>query len=152
MNFIQEKARMKRILKACDASPEIVADFEAICRYRTKETAEELLYNICIRHGFTKPYGRDGLNISVRPYNLGQRHPDFHGDDSGDNLVAEQSYRRGYHQGACDVLRMLREDASVAQIEDRIRKLHQWRIQPIQSMSSPGFTISQELPEHWRTI
>lgn len=143
---------MKRILKACEAPQAIIADFEDICRYRTSETAEELLRSICVRLGYTKPYERDDKRISIRPYSLGQHRPDHHGDNSDDSPVAEQSYRRGYDQGANEVLQMLKAGASVAEIEQRLQQIHKWRAQPIQAVSSPGFSISQELPDRWQAV
>ncbi len=152
MSFSKDKARMRRILKACDAPSAIVTDFENICQYRTNETAEDLLREICIRHGFVKPYARDKLQMVVRPYNLGQHHPARHGDNSQGNSVAEQSYRRGYDQGANEALRMMKAGKSLVEIEERIRQIHCWRAQPIQELNAlPGCTTPQELPDHWVT-
>lgn len=150
MSFSEDKARMRRTLKACEASSVILADFDDICRYRTTETAEELLRDICVRHGFVKPYERAEDHVVIRPYSLGEHHPAHHSDDSGDDPVAEQSYRRGYDQGANEALRMMKAGKPVAEIEERLRQIHRWRTQPIQRLhASPGCTISQELPDRW---
>lgn len=159
MTFPQDRARMLRILQACDASPAIIAEFEDICRYRlryrSKETAEELLRDVCIRHGFVEPYTRDRVHVVIRPCCLNQDHPDYRSDIFGADAdpAAEQSYRRGYDQGANKVLQMLKDGKSISEIEERVRELHQWRTQPIQSQnSSPGNTMTQELPDRWKSI
>src|SRR5665213_2144884 len=73
-----------------------------------------------------------------------------HDDSSHDNSVAEQSYRGGYDQGGNKILRMLKARATIAQIEERRREIHQWWTQPIQALySSPGVTVMQDLPERW---
>jgi hypothetical protein len=122
MSFANDTARMKRILRTCEASAEIVRDFENICQFRKTETAEELLREICIRHGFTRPYAQEGQHVVVRPYSLGQDHPNRHSDHSGSDLSSEQSYRRGYDQGANEIRQMLKASATIAQIEQRLRE------------------------------
>ena len=144
---------MLRVLQACEASPAIVEEFESTCRLRSTETAEELLYEICVRHGFMAPYARDGMRVVVRPCNLDQTHPDYHPDYSSDCPMAEQSYRRGYDQGAASVMQMLRAGKSISEIAEFLREIRDWRTQPVQSLRSlPGSTISQKLPDRWRFI
>jgi hypothetical protein len=153
MSFARDKARMKRVLRKCDAPPDVLSTFDDICRYRTTETAEELLLSVCRRHGFVAPYLRDDRMVTIRPYSLGQHHPNYHHDDSGRDPVAEQSYRRGYDQGADMIVQMMKEGKSLAQIEQHLATLHQWRTQPIQFLhASPGCTTPQELPEHWQHV
>ena len=146
MSFARDKAAMLRLLRKSGAAPELVRDFEDICHYRGTETAEDLMRTICIRHGFTEPYTRAGQRAIIRPCCLGQDHPGHHADDSGNDPVAEQSYRRGYDQGGQEVLDMVKSGASLEQIEQRLKKIHQWRVQPIHFLhASPGCTTPQEL-------
>lgn len=153
MSFNQEKARMRRILMECAAPPEVIADFDDLCRYRSTENAEDLLRDICIRHGFTAPYAEGNKSIVFRACSLDSHHPDYHCDSPDRNLVAEQSYRRGYDQGGNDVLRMIRAGSTISEVEDRLRRIHEWRVQPIQNLNSlPGCAVPQVLPERWKRV
>lgn len=149
MSFAQDKARMKRILKACDAPAHIVADFDDICRYRTKEPAEELLLSICRRHNFVAPYQREGEGVSFRPCAIGPRHPDHRDDTMSDDAEAEQCYRRGFHQGADQILHMVKEGKPLDVIAARVEAIRSWRQQPIQRRSYPAHPMPQELPARW---
>jgi hypothetical protein len=147
MSFAKDTARMKRILQACEASPEILRDFDNLCHFRKTESAEELLREICVRHGFTRPYARESQQVVIRPYSLRRDHPNYHSDDSDDDLNSEQSYRRGYDQGANEVLEMLQASATIAQVEPRLREIHQWRTQPIQCLhAAPGEQCRKNCP------
>lgn len=148
MSFSQDKARMKLLLQTHKAPSEVISDFDDICRYRTKETAEELLRDICIRHGFAAPYMRDGQAIFIRPHNLGAKHLGHQDDCMGTDPATEQGYRRGYDQGVAHVLEMLAAGRPVNEIKAYSKQVHEWRVQPIQAFRSlPGTDNAVALTE-----
>lgn len=155
MSFKSDKTRMLRILKACNAPPEVVTDFEAICSFRTAEsgeTAERLLREVCARHNFIEPWQDGRGEVFFRPFNLGSEHP-ARRQDRSTTPPEEQSYRRGFDQGAAFVLRELARGRSVTEIKAEAKNISLWRTQPIQRRDAmPGELHSQMLPEKWREI
>lgn len=148
--------RMRRILSACDAPPEIVADFDNLCRHWEPgdlATAEELLRDACRRSNFIAPWQVPGRAVGFRPYSLSSRHPDHRSDTHGDTPAEEQSYRRGFDQGANDVLQMLEAGQTLADVRKHLQAIHSWRVQIVQELgAAPGTAWPQELPERWKDI
>ena len=155
MSFKREKAKMLRILRACDAPREVVVEFEAICRYRWPSdaaTAEDILLDACTRHNFIDPWQDENDRVVFRPYNVSRECSAFLPDHST-TPDGEQSYRRGFHQGAARILNDLARGRPLAELKLFARELDQWRRQAVQYRAGiPGSVRPEGLPTKWDNI
>ena len=155
MRFRQEKAKMLRILRACDAPSEIITEFEAICRYRfpgDSSTAENILLDACTKFNFIKPWQDDDREVVFRPYSVSFECSAYLPDHST-TPDGEQSYRRGFHQGVARVLNELARGRSIAELKMYELQVRQWRRQAVQYRSAiPGSVCSERLPTKWDNI
>lgn len=155
MSFARDKARMLRILRACNAPPAVVAEFEGIARYwmpGDASSAEDVLLDACRRHNFIAPWEEEGREVVFRPYGLGQD-SDARLPDQSTSPDGEQSYRRGFDQGMAHVLDELKRGTPMAEIRAFAGKVHEWRTQAIQYKSAPpGAVRPRGLPSKWDGI
>lgn len=152
MSFAQDKARMVRILRACQAPAQVVAEFKGLCGYwqaGDSNTAEELLLDACKRHNFIAPWQDGEQEIEFRPNALGSENPDRLPDHST-SPDGEQGYRRGYHQGLTYVLNELAGGTSMAEVREFAKKVEEWRRQVVQLRGAPpGCPRPANLPSKW---
>ena len=155
MRFKQEKEKMLRILRACDAPAEIIAVLEAICHHwlpNNGSIAEDLLLEICAKFNFSLSWQVGDRKIVFRPYSVSRERSAFLPDHST-TPDGEQSYRRGFHQGAARILNEPARGRSVAELKLFAQKLSLWRRQAVQyRFAIPGSVCSERLPAKWDDI
>ncbi len=103
-----------------------------------------LLQDACRQFNFTAIYNVNGRKMFFRARLLEETDQNFAYDvapkESEPKAQAiEQGYRRGYVHGFAEALQLFKADTPLAEIEDRLNKLHQWRTHRLHFLGSfPG--------------
>ena len=147
-----------KFLQDLDAPAELVRRFQSIVEIdngisseggnatRNLESLDRLLFDVCRRYNFTKPFDTAGKRAFIRPYLLDTLDPHFAGDcaSNGDDFSPqeEQSYRRGYDQGFAEAMRLLPEVHSI-KLHSRNKEIHHWRVSKIFFGPSPPGLVEE---------
>jgi hypothetical protein len=121
-----------RLLRRCDAPPEVLADFVDIVEIDNGiegergdlEALDRLLLNVCVRHNFPRPFDQPGKRASFRPMLVGAS--DCAGTHDEFDPIAEQAYRRGYTHGFARA-RALIEGGRPTHVQAAQAELQRWR-------------------------
>ena len=148
-------AAYAKYLKELDAPEMLIHEFHQIVEIdngisgepgrssRQLEDLDRLLFDVCRRYNFAKPFDRQGRKAYFRPSALDSSHADYT-DDTASGIGEfcpdqEQSYRRGYEHGFYAAATMARTEP-ISELENRKRAINRWRTARIMfGPAPPGF-------------
>lgn len=155
-NKSQIRVRLQK-LEQRGAPPEVSAYFLEIINRDEQlavdgklESLDVLLREACCRVGFSAAFDDGVYKRWLRPTTCSQDSDAYRRDASPTlaefNPVAEQAYRRGYHEGFGDAVDRISRGAMMSSLDEELAKLLDWRRSPIYfGPTAPGLAENWEI-------
>lgn len=128
-----------RHLKRCGATEALISDFLELVEIdnqiasepdRSLEALDRLLLDSCRKFNFAVPFDSEQGKAWFRPAQINSERPDHRDDVWGSgadfNPNEEQAYRRGYHQGFAEALRLAKTENTKA-LGTELGAISKWR-------------------------